>query len=97
MSDGLILKYNTKLIKKISFNNFIFERVFNIKILYHNGAYFCKFCNKVILKGSCKHNHYELEEVSGSKLRNCLKTNKPYEYASKDIQDWSKENIKTLY
>ena len=74
-----------------------YQDLFNIKILYHNGAYFCKSCNKIILKGSCKHNFYELKEVSGSKLRNCLKNNKTYEYASKDVQHWSKQNIKTLY
>ncbi len=74
-----------------------YQDLFNIKILYHNGAYFCKSCNKVILKGSCKHNYSELKEVSGSKLRNCLKNNKTYDYASNDVQDWSKKNIKILY
>ena len=28
------------------------SRLFNIKILYHNGAYFCKPCNKIIFKGN---------------------------------------------
>tara|TARA_B100000003_G_scaffold187822_1_gene183749 strand:+ start:221 stop:1216 length:996 start_codon:yes stop_codon:yes gene_type:complete len=74
-----------------------YQDLFNIKILYHNGAYFCKSCNKIILKGDCKHLASELKEVSGSKLRNCLNNNKTYKYASKDVQDWSKENIKTLY
>ena len=46
-----------------------YQDLFNIKILYHNGAYFCKSCNKIILKGSCKHKYHELKEVSGSKLR----------------------------
>ena len=71
--------------------------IFKIKILYHSGAYFCKSCGKIILKGNCNHKYCELKEVSGSKLRHCLKSNKTYEYASKDIQEWSKENIKTLY
>ncbi len=74
-----------------------YQKNFTIKILNHNGAYFCKSCDKIILKGSCNHSDLQLVEVSGSKLRNCLKNNKTYEYASLDIQDWSKENINSLY
>ena len=70
---------------------------FNIKILSHNGAYFCKECEKILLKGSCYHSDDNLEEISGSDFRNALKHKKTYKFASKDIFDWASKNFKLLF
>ncbi len=70
---------------------------FKIKILNHNGAYFCKKCNKILLKGTCSHSEDGLEEISGSAFRYALKHNKTYKYASTDIFNWASKNIKSLF
>ena len=70
---------------------------FNIKILNHNGAYFCKKCKKILLKGSCYHSNDNLEEISGSDFRNALKHNKIYKFASKDVFDWASKNYKLFF
>ena len=70
---------------------------FNLKILNHNGAYFCKKCKKVLLRGTCSHNSNFLEEISGSELRYQLKKNKIYKFASKEIVNWAKKNLNSLF
>jgi len=66
-----------KLVKK---NN----KRFTIKVFYHNGAYFCTKCNKVILKGECKHN--SLIGISGTEFRNKLKNGIMFPLARKSLQ-----------
>ena len=70
---------------------------FNIKILSHNGAYFCNKCGKILLKGSCSHSNDNLEEISGSDFRNALKYKKIYKFASTDIFNWASKNYKLLF
>ncbi len=74
-----------------------FQSNFNIKILHHNGAYFCEKCKKTVLKGTCNHNVRLLQEISGSELRSCLKNKKTYKYASKNIQNWAAKNFLKLF
>ena len=70
---------------------------FIIKILTHNGAYFCKKCEKILLQGSCLHNKDSFTEISGSKFRNYLKNGKIYKFASADVINWAMKNLKILF
>tara|TARA_B100000927_G_scaffold287679_1_gene280956 strand:- start:2863 stop:3858 length:996 start_codon:yes stop_codon:yes gene_type:complete len=70
---------------------------FKLKILTHNGAYFCKKCKKILLKGSCLHDKDNFEEISGSELRNYLKNRKIYKFASADVANWAMKNFKFLF
>ena len=73
------------------------NKKFSINILKHNGAFFCKLCNKTLLKGSCNHNRNIFVEISGSRLRYLLKNRKNYEFVSDDVQEWASKNFKSLF
>ena len=57
---------------------------FKINIFYHNGAYFCLKCKKIILKGDC--NHKSLNGISGSEFRKKLEKKIVFLYARKNLQ-----------
>ena len=57
-----------------------------INIFFHNGAYFCKKCKKIILKGDC--NHKKLDDISGSEFRNKLTKKKKFLYARISLQKY---------
>ncbi|MDC0046813.1 hypothetical protein OAJ20_04205 [Candidatus Pelagibacter sp.] len=57
---------------------------FKINIFYHNGAYFCRKCKKIILKGDC--NHKSLNGISGSEFRKKLEKKIVFLYARKNLQ-----------
>ena len=60
------------------------KKRFKISVFYHDGAYFCKTCKKIVLKGECKHNN--LEGISGTEFRNNLKKKSLFKYARKSLQ-----------
>jgi sulfate adenylyltransferase len=67
-----------------------------IKIFFHKGAYFCKKCNKVILKNDCHYN--SLQEISGSNFRNSLDKIKMFPYARIELQKYVKNlNLNLFY
>ncbi len=69
---------------------------FNIDIFLHKGSYFCKSCNKVVIKSSC--NHKEFLEISGSEFRGNLLKKKHFKYAKRSIQKYIyKINNKLFY
>ena len=86
--------YDPKAATKTTLTN---NSYFNIKILNHDGAYFCKKCKKVLLKGTCSHEGNFLEEISGSEFRSHLKKNKIYKFASKEIAYWAAKNYNSLF
>jgi sulfate adenylyltransferase len=55
-----------------------------IKIEKILGSYFCKKCNKVVIKNKCMHN--SLTNISGTQFRKCLKNRKYFEYADYSTQ-----------
>lgn len=57
-----------------------------IKIFFHNGAYFCNKCNKIVIKGSCKHTN--LSGISGTEFRNKLNKKIPFIHARKSLQKY---------
>ncbi len=70
---------------------------FKIRVFTHKGAYFCKKCDKIILKGECYHPK-SLKEISGSEFRQNIMQKKSYKFARKEIQDiLSKTNKKLFY
>ena len=86
--------YNPQAAKQTIIKN---QDNFNIKILNHNGAYFCEECNKILLKGSCSHSDENLKEISGSDFRNALRHRKIYKFASTDVFNWASKNFKSLF
>ena len=62
------------------------KRNFKIDIFLHKGSYFCKSCNKIILKSDC--NHKNFLEISGSEFRNKILSKKNFNYARKSLQEY---------
>jgi len=60
------------------------KKKFKINIFFHKGAYYCKICKKIILKGDC--NHKILDNISGSQFRKKLESKKLFIHARKDLQ-----------
>lgn len=72
------------------------HKKFKIQVFTHGGAYFCKKCNKIILKGECYHQK-SLKEISGSEFRQNIMLKKSYKFARKEIQDILKKTNKKLF
>ena len=68
----------------------------SIKIITHGGAFFCRLCDKVVLKNHCNHSKDTLTEISGSDFRHCLNMKKTYPFAALDVQQWASKNLKSL-
>jgi len=62
------------------------KKKFKIKVFFHNGAYFCHKCNKIVIKGSCKHNN--LSGISGTEFRNKLNKKISFIHARKSLQKY---------
>ena len=60
------------------------KKRFKIGVFYHNGAYYCRRCKKVVLKGDCVHNN--LVGISGTDFRNKLKNKLLFLHARKNLQ-----------
>ena len=60
------------------------KKKFKINIFYHKGAYYCKKCKKIILKGDC--NHKILDNISGSQFRKKLEKKFIFVHARKSLQ-----------
>ena len=60
------------------------KKRFNINIFYHNGAYYCKKCKMIVLKGDC--NHKVLQDISGSEFRKKLEKKTLFLRARKTLQ-----------
>ena len=66
-----------------------------INIFYHEGAYFCKKCKKIVLKGDC--NHKNLENISGSEFREKLTKGKTFLYTRINLQKHINKFNKDLF
>lgn len=66
-----------------------YKRKIKIKTLTLKGSYFCKNCNKIIIKGDCNHN--ELENISGTDFRFNLLTKKIFKFADYNMQFYLKK------
>lgn len=62
------------------------KKRFKINIFFHNGAYYCRKCGKIILKGDC--NHKSLNGISGSDFRKKLEKKKTFLHARKNLQKY---------
>ena len=61
-----------------------FSKNLKIDIFAHKGSYFCKYCDKIILKSDC--NHKYLQEISGSEFRDKILSKKIFSYARRSTQ-----------
>ena len=71
------------------------KKRFKINIFFHNGAYFCSKCKKIILKGDC--NHKNLVGISGSDFRKKLERKKNFLYARIGLQKYISKLGKNLF
>ena len=71
------------------------KKRFKINIFFHNGAYFCSKCKKIILKGDCSHKN--LEGISGSEFRKKLEKKINFLYARKSLQKYINKLGKDLF
>ena len=63
-----------------------FKKKFKINLIVIKGAYYCKFCQKAVIKGSCKHAFSSLEDISGTDFRKKISEKKYFKFANKDLQ-----------
>ena len=71
------------------------KKRFKINIFYHNGAYFCRNCKKIILKGDCKHK--TLNGISGSEFRKKLGKKIVFLYARENLQKYINKLGESLF
>ena len=71
------------------------KQSFKIKILTIKGAYYCKICKKVLIKGQCKHKN--LINISGTSFRKSLKQKVLFDYADKNLQKYIHRNNMLAY
>lgn len=65
-----------------------YEKELNIKIINIPGAYFCKNCNKVVIKDECQERKCQFINISGTDYRKKLIKKEIYEYANTDLQKY---------
>ena len=70
---------------------------FEINVITHDGAYYCKKCCKVVLKGHCNHNKKFLEDISGSSFRDYLQRSQIYKFADKKVQSYIIKNKEHIF
>jgi len=70
-----------KIMQKVS-------NLFNIKVITHSGAEYCKECGSAIIGRSCLHKNHSFEDISGSEFRRALQAKSVYSYADLDLQSF---------
>ena len=73
------------------------QKEFNIQILTHGGAVYCRNCRKVLLVNDCNCHSSDLLDISGTKFRAALKTGKQYEFADSDLQNYLASQGKDIF
>ncbi len=61
-----------------------YKKYLKIKIVSHQGAYYCRKCLKIVIKGDCKHN--KLDNISGSEFRKYIIHKKKFALANDELQ-----------
>ena len=61
---------------------------FKIKIMTHGGAVYCQNCNDYLLEKECNCSGDDITDISGTKLRDALKSGRMYEFADSDLQTY---------
>ena len=74
-----------------------FKNKFSINIITHNGSFFCKTCNKVVIKGECAKLNCKLLDISGTEFRRAISKKKYFKYARKGLQDFLKSYKKKMF
>lgn len=71
------------------------KKELKINIVTLNGAYLCDSCEKIVIKGDCKHNN-KLKNISGTDFRKCLISKSNYLYADLKMQKYLKKYKKVV-
>ena len=92
---GAEFAYNPNLSIKTALK---YRKNFRINLIATNGAYYCKYCKKIVIKGSCKKSKIfcNLQNISGTDFRKKISKKKFFKFADKDIQTYMhglKKNI----
>ncbi len=71
-----------------------FKNKFHIKPFFSSGGVYCKYCNKYLIHGVCKHK--KLINISGTEFRSHLNEGKIYKHANIKVQNIYFKNIEKL-
>lgn len=74
-----------------------FKNKFSINIITHQGSFFCKTCNKVIIKDECNNSKCVLLNISGTEFRQNILNDKNFTYARRDLQNFLRKFKKGLF
>jgi len=74
-----------------------FKKELSINIITHNGSFFCKTCNKVVIKGECKSSKCKLLNISGTDFRQSILNGENFIHARKGLQNFLKNFKKSLF
>jgi len=74
-----------------------FKKKFLINIITHQGSFFCKNCNKVVIKGECNNSKCKLLNISGTDFRQHILNGKHFKYARKSLQNFLRKFKKSLF
>ena len=61
-----------------------FKKKFKIKPFISKGGFYCRNCNKYVIKGMCVHK--KLKDISGTEFRKFIEHRKFYKHADKKMQ-----------
>tara|TARA_B100001964_G_C13858071_1_gene433217 strand:- start:399 stop:605 length:207 start_codon:yes stop_codon:yes gene_type:complete len=64
-----------------------------------NGAYYCKYCKEIVIKGWCKKNKVfcNLQNISGTDFRKKISKKKFFKFADKNIQTYIHKLGKNIF
>ncbi len=79
-SNGIYPEQNAPILAKK------YSKDIGIDIITHQGAAFCKKCNKAVVKGFCTHKENSFFKISGSDFRKYLNKKTYYKYANEELQ-----------
>ena len=77
----------------------LYKSKLKIKVIRHQGSYYCIKCKKTVIKGECNHskkNYNYLKSISGTEFRKYLRERKIFKFARPKLQKYIyslKENL----
>jgi sulfate adenylyltransferase len=66
----------------------LYKSDLKIKVIRHQGSYYCIKCKKIIIQGECKHRKKNLKSISGTEFRYSLKRKIPFKFARQELQEY---------
>jgi len=74
-----------------------FKKNFSINIITHSGSFFCKTCNKIVIKDECNKFNCKLENISGTRFRKSILNKIYFKHARKNLQNFLRKFERNLF